>query len=118
MDKKIRNSLLFDFYGSLLTIRQCEIVEMYYNGDYSLSEIAEELNITRQGVLDNIKRAEKSLYEFEEKLGLLDRFLEQKQSLSTALSLINGIKDNVNDKEQTINNINKLEAIINSIVNE
>ncbi len=91
MEKNIEISLLFDFYGQLLKEGQQKCVTLYYNDDLSLSEISEELNITRQGVLDSIKRAEKRLYSFEEKLGLLKRFQETEKGLykieSLALSL-------------------------------
>ena len=74
MPKNLNISLLFDFYGEMLTEKQREVVELYYNADLSLSEIAEHSGITRQGVRDSIKRAENQLLEFEEKLGLLKRF--------------------------------------------
>ena len=74
MPKNLNISLLFDFYGEMLTEKQREVVELYYNADLSLAEIAEHSRITRQGVRDSIKRAENQLLEFEEKLGLLERF--------------------------------------------
>lgn len=81
MEKNIEISLLFDFYGQLLKEVQQRAVELYYNDDLSLSEISDQLGITRQGVRDSIKRAEKSLYSFEEKLGLLKRFQETEKGL-------------------------------------
>ncbi len=81
MEKNIEISLLFDFYGQLLKEVQQQAVELYYNDDLSLSEISDQLGITRQGVRDSIKRAEKSLYSFEEKLGLLKRFQETEKGL-------------------------------------
>ncbi len=81
MEKNIEISLLFDFYGQLLKEVQQRAVELYYNVDLSLSEISDQLGITRQGVRDSIKRAEKSLYSFEEKLGLLKRFQETEKGL-------------------------------------
>ena len=74
MPKNLNISLLYDFYGEMLTEKQCEVIELYYNADLSLAEIAEHSGITRQGVRDSIKRAENQLLEFEEKLGLLARF--------------------------------------------
>lgn len=63
-----------DFYGQLLNERQYEMMDMYFNQDLSLSEIAEEIEISRQGVRDAVKRGEKQLAEYEEKLGLVKRF--------------------------------------------
>jgi len=74
MSKNLDISLLFDFYGEMLTEKQRGVVELYYNADLSLAEIAEHSGITRQGVRDSVKRAENQLLEFEEKLGLLSRF--------------------------------------------
>lgn len=68
--KNMRISALIDIYGSLLTDRKREIMEFYYNDDYSLSEIAENTGISRQGVRDSIKKSEVELAEFEEKLRL------------------------------------------------
>ncbi|MBR2279647.1 MAG: YlxM family DNA-binding protein [Ruminococcus sp.] len=81
MEKNIEISLLYDFYGQLLKEGQQKTVTLYYNDDLSLSEISSQLGITRQGVLDSIKRAEKSLYSYEEKLGLLKRFQETEKGL-------------------------------------
>ena len=64
-------SMLLDFYGELLTDKQRECFDLHYNEDLSLSEIAEQLGISRQGVWDNIRRAEASMQEIEEKTGLI-----------------------------------------------
>ncbi|MBS6282606.1 MAG: DNA-binding protein [Oscillospiraceae bacterium] len=69
-----RMALLFDFYGDLLTDRQKEFYDLYYNEDLSLAEIAENYGITRQGVRDVIVRAEAYLTEIEDKTGLIRRF--------------------------------------------
>lgn len=74
MDKNIEISLLFDFYGQLLSQKQHRAVSLYYNDDLSLSEVAEDMGITRQGVRDLVKRSEAELYEYEQKLGLYKRF--------------------------------------------
>ena len=69
-----RMTMLFDFYGELLTERQKEFFDLYYNEDLSLAEIAENNGITRQGVRDIIVRAEKTLEDIEEKTGLIQRY--------------------------------------------
>lgn len=81
MEKNVEISLLFDFYGQLLKEQQQQAVSLCYNDDLSLSEIAAQLNITRQGVRDSIKRSEVQLYTYEEKLGLFKRFKQTESGL-------------------------------------
>ena len=83
MAKNMEISLLFDFYGVMLTDKQRDVVELYYNDDLSLSEIAENEGITRQGVRDSIKRAEGQLLEMEERLGLARRFRAMKEGFES-----------------------------------
>lgn len=83
MAKDLNISMLYDFYGDLLTEKQQEVIELYYNEDLSLAEIAAHSGITRQGVRDSIKRAEFQLSEFEMQLGLAARFEEIKQTLES-----------------------------------
>ena len=82
MAKDLQISFLLDFYGEMLTEKQREMIEFYYNEDLSLAEIADDQGITRQGVRDSIKRAESQLLEMEERLGLAKRFLEMREGLS------------------------------------
>lgn len=77
MDKNVEVTLLLDFYGNMLTERQREIMNLYYEDNLSLSEVAEELGISKQGVSDSIKRSEKTLYDTEAKLQLLKQHLEK-----------------------------------------
>lgn len=81
LDKTLKVSRLLDLYGGLLTDKQRDILDMYYNCDMSLAEVGEELNISRQGVRDAIMRAVKSLVEVEEKVGALKSLTEIKLSL-------------------------------------
>jgi len=76
MEKDYKMSLLYDFYKGILSDKQAEAIDLYYNNDLSLAEIAQELGITRQGVRDNIKRGEKLICETEEKLGLYKKYTE------------------------------------------
>ena len=76
-----RMTLLYDFYGEMLTPRQKEFFDLYYNEDLSLGEIAENYNVTRQGVRDVIVRAEATLTELEDKTHLIHRFREQQEQL-------------------------------------
>ena len=79
--KDYEMAMLLDFYGELLTEKQREAMDLYYNEDLSLAEIAEPLKISRQGVRDSIKRGEKQLEELEGTLGLAKRFREIKQEI-------------------------------------
>ncbi len=72
-DKRVQISALFDLYGAALSERQRDVLQLYYNDDLSLAEIAEDTGITRQGVRDAIKKAEKELADFEERLGFLKK---------------------------------------------
>ena len=83
MAKNMEIALLFDFDGDMLTDKQRDVVELYYNDDLSLAEIAENEGITRQGVRDSIKRAESQLLEMEERLGLARRFREMREGLDS-----------------------------------
>lgn len=75
-DKTYEMSLLFDFFGDFLTDKQREYFDLYYNEDLSLSEIAQNVGITRQGVRDIIVRAENTLIDAEKKTGIVDRYLK------------------------------------------
>jgi len=88
LEKVARMNLLFDFYGQLLTNRQKVFMELYYAQDFSLGEIAREYQVTRQAVYDTLKRAEQTLFHYEDKLGLVAKFNSDKDKLSTVASLL------------------------------
>lgn len=90
MAKNMDIALLFDFYGDMLTDKQQDVVDLYYNDDLSLAEIAENQGITRQGVRDSIKRAESQLLEMEDRLGLAKRFYDMKEHF---VSIQNAARD-------------------------
>lgn len=85
MEEKVKISMLCEFYGKLLTEKQYELINDYYNNDLSLSEIAENNDITRQAVRDIIKKGEKKLFEYEEKLKFMQRTLDQEKKIEKAL---------------------------------
>ena len=91
VQKNLEISLLLDFYGDLLTEKQREVTEMYYNDDMSLSEIAEIVGITRQGVRDAIKRSEQVMTEFESKVGFCAKYLQIREGLDTIVRVSHGI---------------------------
>ena len=99
-ENKTARSMLFDYYGQLLSDRQNEVFRLYFEEDYSLSEIAAELNISRQGVHDALKKAEASLVSFEEKLKLIAKHEEY----LTVLKKINDIvKQLVAEEKLSVN---------------
>ena len=79
-------TLLFDYYGELLTERQRACLDLRYNQDLSLSEIAQELGVSRQGVYDNLNRAESILQDMEEKTGFVRRSMETRKAVRQILS--------------------------------
>ena len=82
-EDRLMQSMLLDFYGELLTDKQRECYDLHVNEDLSLSEIAEQSGVSRQGVWDNIRRAEAALRQTEEKTGLIRRFRQTRQSLES-----------------------------------
>ena len=82
-----RMAMLYDFYGDLLTQRQKEFFDLYYNDDLSLAEIAENYDITRQGVRDIIVRAERTLEDIEEKTGLIQRHQHTRRCIAVLQEL-------------------------------
>ncbi len=103
MDSLHEIGLLLDFYGQLLTDRQYEILGLHYNDDYSLGEIAEQLNISRQGVFDNIKRGKTTLNNFEKKLSLVRRFTEQRSKAEEIINCFKSIDvNNLSDTDKEL----------------
>ena len=90
-----RMTMLFDFYGEVLTPRQKEFFDLYYNEDLSLAEIAENYGISRQGVRDVIVRAEAIMTDLEDKTGRMKRFLQMQQQVQAILDAA--------EKIQTVN---------------
>ena len=88
MEKIFKQTLLYDFYGELLTEHQRNIYEDAVYNDMSLSEIAQEYGISRQGVHDLIRRCDKILQDYEDKLQLVNKFTEAKEKVSRILALV------------------------------
>ncbi len=106
MNKNLKFSVLLDFYGSLLSERQSDIMNLYYNEDLSLGEIAEDIGITRQGVRDAVKKSEKILTETEEKLGLAARFNEIAETVSEIKTKLENVE--FSEKAEIISMIEKI----------
>lgn len=93
LDEVIELGNLYDFYGSLLNDSQKRVVEMYYIEDLSLTEIAEELSVSKQGVHDSLKRAERNLREWENKLHLIEKFAKRDEKLKDIYVLLERLKE-------------------------
>ncbi|MGR5953430.1 putative DNA-binding protein [Bacillus paranthracis] len=107
--KTTRMNYLFDFYQSLLTQKQRSYMSLYYLDDLSLGEIAEEFDVSRQAVYDNIKRTEAMLEEYEEKLVLLQKFQERQRLVAKLKQLISE-EEHVNEEmKQVVEAIEKLD---------
>ena len=92
-DTTLQMTMLFDFFGDLLTEKQRDYFDLYHNEDLSLSEIADMAGISRQGVYDIITRAEKSLEEFERKTGVVRRWTETREGLEIAGKLAQSLNE-------------------------
>lgn len=108
MNSKLEISLLYDFYGELLQSSQQRVVELYVNDDLSLSESAELLGISRQGVRDSLARAERKLNEYEKKLGLVRAHREQRERDGKIRGIIRSIRDNPQAADELLTEIEEL----------
>ena len=96
-EKNLNLSLLLDFYGDILSDRQKDMLDMYYNDDFSLSEVADAFSISRQGVRSVLKKGENILFEMEDKLHLAKRFLDMKLKSSEIADQLEKINKKIND---------------------
>lgn len=118
MDKMLKQALLYDFYGELLTEHQKSIYEDFVLNDYSLSEIGEDRNISRQGVYDIIKRCDKLLNGYEEKLHLVQKFLMAKEQVAHIHQLASEMLNTGGDPEKATEYLRQIENISNGILEE
>jgi Putative helix-turn-helix protein, YlxM / p13 like. len=113
LDELIYLSMLYDFYGDLLSEQKKKVFEDYVLNDLSLSEIAEQLNISRQGVHDIVKRCTQELKDYEEKLSLLKKFTNIKQMLNS----IKNVCDIITETED-LNRLKDIEMLADDILKE
>ena len=92
MIEKAKMAMLLDFYGDVLTEKQREAMDMYYNNDFSLSEIAENTGISRQGVRDRLQKSEQIIVDLESKLRLYERYCAKKADVTRIVNLLEQIK--------------------------
>ncbi|MBU8907041.1 putative DNA-binding protein [Desertibacillus haloalkaliphilus] len=109
LDKTLRMNYLFDFYQPLLTSKQRKYMSLYYLDDYSLGEIADQYEVSRQAVYDNIKRTEAMLEEYEHKLSLFKKFEDRSRLISTLKTAIRDQKATPEEMFELIDSLEKLE---------
>ncbi|HLS67500.1 MAG TPA: putative DNA-binding protein [Pseudogracilibacillus sp.] len=108
LTKTVRMNMLYDFYGPLLTDKQRQYVSQYYDEDYSLSEIAEKSNVSRQSVYDTIKRTEQILESYEQKLQLYAKF-QQRNDLLEQIESACATCDDSDEIKQWIARLRKID---------
>lgn len=121
MSKNLEIAILLDFYGGLLTEKQRDMIDLYYNEDLSLGEIAQHRNITRQGVRDSIKRGEEYLLELEEKLQLVCYYRSLQQTFCQIWRMsdeIHQISDRYKYAYEVIRNSNEIRRLANQHIEQ
>ena len=114
MEEKIKMSILCGIYGNLLTEKQHQILDDYYNNDLSLSEIAENNDITRQAVNDMINKGKAKLIEYEDKLKFMDKVLNQEKIVGEIIEEL----ENSENKELSKAKINKISKKLKTLIDE
>ena len=107
MDDTFLRTMLFDFYGDLLTEKQREYYDLHYNSDLSLFEIAEMSGTTRQAVWDIIRRAEQSLREIESRTGLIEKALQQRKKMQEVIRTAEKLPES-QEKQSILNTLNEI----------
>ena len=115
IDKITEASLLYDFYGQLLTRRKQQVMELYHEENLSLAEIAQEFGISRAAVYDSLKSAEKSLYEYEEKLGLVERFVRSGEAFRKIETMLNQMSERYADQKELADSLQEIRAVISGL---
>jgi predicted DNA-binding protein YlxM (UPF0122 family) len=115
IEKMTEMGILYDFYGMLLPGKQRNIFALYYEDDYSLSEIGEELGITRQGVHDFLKRGENRLNEYESKLGLVKRFGQMEQAKEKAMKAIDLLAEEFKENNALTQGLKDIKKMIETL---
>lgn len=114
VDEIAKASLLYDFYGALLTEKQRQVMALYHEENLSLSEIAGEFGISRQAVHDTLKKAEQALEDYENKLNLIDKLVRTEEAIARIDKEIEEIASVTKDS-QTVEKLDKIKSIIDSL---
>ncbi|APB31511.1 putative DNA-binding protein [Vagococcus teuberi] len=109
IEKTNRMNALFEFYSTLLTEKQMNYIELYYADDFSLGEIAEEYDVSRQAVYDNIKRTEKLLETYEKKLHLYSNYVVRQEMIDEIKSLLKESYPETEKIKALLDNIQEIE---------
>ena len=112
MEKRIEAAWLLEFYGPLLTERQRKLMELYCDEDLSLTEIAAQEDISRQGVYDAVHRARRQLAEYEERLGLLSRYRRMTEGLRECREILDTVHAEGQSEEALGCARKKIEALL------
>ena len=112
LESFLQVSLLYDFYGALLTDKQRKCIEMHFLNDFSLSEIADEFGVSRQAIYDIINRTRQMLVDYEGKLGLVRRYQTEQECIQDILSIMKNLPDDIKKKYQLEIVIHKLSSLI------
>lgn len=110
-----RVSLLYDFYGGLLTEKQRSVMSLYHEENLSLSEIAHEYGISRQGVHDTLKKAEQALEEYERKLNLVDRLMKTEAAVLELRDEFKTLEKIIAENHEAIEHLYNIENIIKTL---
>ena len=110
VDEIAKASLLYDFYGALLTEKQRQVMALYHEENLSLSEIAQEFGVSRQAVHDTLKKAEQALEDYDNKLNLIDKLVKTEEVIAEIDTLASETKDS-----QTVEKLAKIKSIIDSL---
>ena len=112
LESFLQVSLLYDFYGALLTDKQRKCIEMHFLNDFSLSEIADEFGVSRQAIYDIINRTREMLVDYEGKLGLVRRYQTEQECIQDIFSIMKNLPDDIKKKYQLEIVIHKLSSLI------
>ena len=115
MEQNVKISMLNQIYGKLLTQKQCEMIENYYNNDLSLSEIAQNNDITRQAVRDILKKGEKKLFAYEEKLKIMEKVLKQEKKIKQIVEQIEKIQNKETKEKVTMQTLEHIKKELASL---
>ena len=114
VETRVELTCLLDFYGPLLTEHRREVMRLYCEEDLSLAEIAEQLSITRQGVSDALQKGRRQLMDYEEKLGLIQRYRELGEQAQRCLRAL----DRVQVRSEDLESINEAREALQNILYE
>ena len=112
VEARVELTTLLDFYGPLLTEHRREVMRLHCEEDLSLAEIAEQLSITRQGVNDAVQKARRQLFDYEEKLGLAQRYRAVEDAAESALDALGGIEETDSNRK----GLQKAKSALNQIL--